>query len=371
MTKETLSYGSRTDVGLVREHNEDSLVARPPLFAVADGMGGQEAGEIASEIAIETLVSQAPELPDSKELGNAVVAANHAVMSAAANGIGRPGMGTTLTAAILRGNELAIAQVGDSRAYLLHDGVLQQLTRDHSYVANLVEQGEITEEEARWHPQRSVITRALGGDEDMVPDLYELDVERGDRLLLCSDGLYGMVEDERMKEILLEQSDPQQATDALVDEAKKEGGHDNITAIVVDMLRDTPEAARASAKKTRRYFISILCAFIFVIALAVGGIYTYARNNAFLVDQDNHVTVYRGIINTSLTWYERTTDVTVSDLPQATQDRLKDGVVCGSIEKANETVASYQSSVKAATAPESSPSSIPALSPAIETSPQS
>ncbi|MGN0034985.1 MAG: Stp1/IreP family PP2C-type Ser/Thr phosphatase, partial [Coriobacteriales bacterium] len=309
MMHETLSYGSRTDVGLVREHNEDSLVARPPLFAVADGMGGHEAGEIASEIAIETLVSQAPPTPDAKELGNAVVAANHAVMAASANGIGKPGMGTTLTAAILKGDELAIAQVGDSRAYLLHAGQLQQLTRDHSYVADLVEQGEITEEEARWHPQRSVITRALGGDENMVPDLYELNVERGDRLLLCSDGLYGMVTDERMQAILEEHPDPQEATDALVEEAKLEGGHDNITAVVVNILRDAPQTAKASTKKTRRYLASFLCIFLVVIALAVVGIFTYARSNAYLIAQDDKVTVYRGILNSGLSWYERTTDV--------------------------------------------------------------
>ena len=183
----------------------------------------------------------------------------------------------------------------------------------------------------------------------MVPDLYELNVERGDRLLLCSDGLYGMVTDERMQAILEEHPDPQEATDALVEEAKLEGGHDNITAVVVNILRDAPQTAKASTKKTRRYLASFLCIFLVVIALAVVGIFTYARSNAYLIAQDDKVTVYRGILNSGLSWYERTTDVTVSDLPSTTQEKLQEGIACGSLDKANETVASYQSNVKAAT----------------------
>ena len=170
------SYGSRTDVGLVRDHNEDSLAVNPPLYAVADGMGGHAAGEVASEIAIQTLVANAPETPDGDDLARAVVAANHAVIRAAAEGIGRKGMGTTMTCAMLSGKRLVVAQVGDSRAYLLHEGSLQRITRDHSLMADLIESGQITVEEARVHPQRSVITRALGSDPSTLPDIYEMNV---------------------------------------------------------------------------------------------------------------------------------------------------------------------------------------------------
>ena len=181
------SYGSRTDVGLVREHNEDSLAVNPPLYAVADGMGGHAAGEVASEIAIQTLVANAPETPDGDDLARAVVAANHAIIRAVHEGIGRKGMGTTMTAAMLSGKRLVIAQVGDSRAYLLHEGALQRITRDHSLMADLIDSGQITPEEAKTHPQRSVITRALGSDPSTLPDIYEMNVSAGDRLLLCSD----------------------------------------------------------------------------------------------------------------------------------------------------------------------------------------
>ena len=156
------AFGSCTDVGCVRPQNEDSLVVAPPLFAVADGMGGHAAGEVASEIAVQVLADRAPQHADAVALGNAVVAANHTIIRAAREGRGKEGMGTTCTAALLEGERLVIAQVGDSRAYLLHQGRLQQITRDHSLMADLIEAGELTAEEARVHPKRSVITRALG-----------------------------------------------------------------------------------------------------------------------------------------------------------------------------------------------------------------
>ena len=149
-------FGSRTDVGCIRDHNEDSLVVTPPLFAVADGMGGHAAGEVASEIAIQILAEQAPKHPNAEALGRAVEAANQEVIAAAAQGRGRAGMGTTLTAAMLENERLVIAQVGDSRAYLLHNGKLQQLTRDHSLMADMIDAGQLTPEEARVHPNRSM-----------------------------------------------------------------------------------------------------------------------------------------------------------------------------------------------------------------------
>ena len=209
-------FGSRTEVGHIREHNEDSLVAVPPLFAVADGMGGHEAGEVASEIAINTIMELAPDHADSDALARAVIAANLDVIKAPAKGIGREGMGTTLTAAILEGERLIIAQVGDSRAYLLHDGKLQQLTRDHSLMADMIEAGQLTEAEARVHPNRSVITRAIGSDPHMQPDIYELNVETGDRILLCSDGICTMIEDPQIEHVMGHSRTAQECADNLV-----------------------------------------------------------------------------------------------------------------------------------------------------------
>ena len=229
------SFGSRTDIGCLRDHNEDSLVVTPPLFAVADGMGGHAAGEVASEIAVRVLSELAPEHPDGEALGRAIEEANRAVIQAAREGRGRQGMGTTMTAAMLEGERLVIAQVGDSRAYLLHQGKLQQLTRDHSLMADMIEAGQLTPEEARTHPQRSVITRALGSDAHLHPDIYEINVETGDRLLICSDGLSGMIFDDQIENTLRRVQDPQRCASQLVNEAIAAGGHDNVTVIVADV----------------------------------------------------------------------------------------------------------------------------------------
>ena len=193
--KPASTFGSRTDVGCVREHNEDSLVVAPPLYVVCDGMGGHAAGEVASEIAVNVIADRAPATPDAAALGQAVEEANLAIIQAAREGVGRAGMGCTCTAAMLENERLIVAQVGDSRAYLLHGGTLQQITRDHSLMADFIEAGQITPEEARVHPQRSVITRALGSDPRTQPDLFEINVNTGDRLLICSDGLTSMLAD--------------------------------------------------------------------------------------------------------------------------------------------------------------------------------
>lgn len=191
-----IRYGCRTDIGRFRDHNEDSLLAESPLFVVADGMGGHAAGEVASEIAIESMRENAPRYADCDELAHAVELANKEVIKGALDGKGREGMGTTMTAAVIEDDKLCIAQVGDSRAYLLHNDKLQQITRDHSLMADLIEQGQITPAEARVHPNRSLITRALGNDPQMFADTYDIEIEEGDRILLCSDGLSGMLTDD-------------------------------------------------------------------------------------------------------------------------------------------------------------------------------
>ncbi|MGN0038358.1 MAG: Stp1/IreP family PP2C-type Ser/Thr phosphatase [Coriobacteriales bacterium] len=343
-------YAARTDVGCVREHNEDSFIAATPLFVVADGMGGHEAGEVASEIAINTLLEKAPSSPDGDALANAVRAANIAIISAAANGTGRPGMGTTMTAAQVFEDQLVIAQVGDSRAYLLHEGTLQRITRDHSLVADLVEQGRITEEEARVHPQRSVITRALGSDATVEPDIYILRVSPGDRLLLCSDGLSGMVQDSGIASILRANASPQDCCDALIREALAAGGMDNVTCVVVDPLKE-PEPdkpAKGAGNWLRAHVAPIVfaIAFVAILAAGIGGAYAYAHNSFFVIAEDGVVCVYRGlpgsVAGIKANWLEEKTDIPVDKLSPTTASRLEGGMTVDSLEDAQALLAEYR-----------------------------
>ncbi len=343
-------FGSRTDVGCVRDHNEDSLVVAPPLYAVADGMGGHAAGEVASEIAVHTLADLAPSLPDSEQLANAVVSANYAVINAAREK-GRAGMGTTLTAAILHKQRLVIAQVGDSRAYLLHQGSMQQLTRDHSLMADMIEAGKLTEEEARVHPQRSIITRALGSDPDMQPDIYELNVATGDRLLLCSDGLSSMLEDDAIAHLLARVRDPQRCASMLVNEAIAAGGHDNVTVIVVDVLGDAVKKQRKMRRKNRFWLGFVIVALIALIAGGCYAGYTYTQTTAYLVEQDGKVAVYQGVPDTflgmSLSHLDHTTDIEVDKLQPGTASRLKDnGIRVDSLDAANNLVDEYRQEIE-------------------------
>jgi len=342
-----VKVGSRTDVGCVRDHNEDALLVQAPLFAVADGMGGHEAGEVASALAIEALAERAPRRIDPIALTEAIAAANAAILRGARDGTGKDGMGTTLTVAVLEGSRLLIAQVGDSRAYLLHEGKLQQVTRDHSLVEELVSTGKITPAEAAVHPNRSVITRALGGEVATHPDLYELEVANGDRLLLCSDGLSGLIDTMAIRHILNEARDPQKAADALIDAAREAGGYDNISTIVVNVVNVASPHGR---KRTRRSFLGILTVILIFVALvgaALGGLYLYAWNSAFLLADDyGYVNVYRGIhgngaFGIDYEWFEYNTTVKVDDLPAVTAQRLTEGIPVDSLDAASDLVDEY------------------------------
>ena len=343
-----------TDPGLQRGGNEDALLLEPPLYAVADGMGGHRAGEIASRVAVDALLADAPRRADSKALGRAVRTANRAVMDAAEKSRTRAGMGTTLTAVMVDGTHLAVAHVGDSRAYLLHEGVLERITEDHSMVADLVRQGSLTEEDARFHPQRSVITRALGSDPNMVADVFDVQAAVGDRLLLCSDGLSSMLADEHIAEMLRTAPDPQAAVHALVGAANRAGGYDNITVIVVD-LDATPAAelspTRGSAAAGRRIaarLLWVITAFALVAAGAYGT-WAYARSRAYLVDQGGYVAVYRGIPGSlgslRLSWLQEKTDIRVDRLPLPVATRLKDGIPLADLGAALRRVSSYRTSL--------------------------
>ena len=347
------SYGSRTDVGLVRDHNEDSLAVNPPLYAVADGMGGHAAGEVASEIAIQTLVANAPETADGDDLARAVVAANHAVIRAAAEGIGRKGMGTTMTCAMLSGKRLVVAQVGDSRAYLLHEGGLQRITRDHSLMADLIESGQITVEEARVHPQRSVITRALGSDPSTLPDIYEMNVAPGDRLLLCSDGLSGMVDDSLLESVLERVKDPQRCAASLVNEAITAGGYDNVTAVVVDVPSNAEAIIKKQARKGRLGAILAAIAFVLVLAGGIAGSAAYLDHTAFLAEKDGAVAVYRGmpgeVAGLSFSRFDHDTGLSADDLeglPANVRDRLAEGIRVDSVEDADALVETWKDQIE-------------------------
>ena len=356
-------YGSRTEIGNVREHNEDSLTVLPPLFAVADGMGGHEAGEVASEITINTLNDLAPQSADAEALARAVVAANLNVIKAPSQGVGRVVMGTTLTAAILEKERLVIAQVGDSRAYLLHNGSLQQLTRDHSLMADMIEAGQLTEAEARVHPNRSVITRAIGSDPHMQPDLYELNVETGDRLLLCSDGICGMIEDHEIASIMRQAPSAQSCADQLVEAALAAGGFDNATAVVVDVEGFKAVREKKQARKSKALAIGVIVCLLAALACAVFAGYYYVNNSAYLIEQDGKVAVYRGLneelFGIPLSNLEYTSGVEVDKLNPGVANRIKEGMAVGSLEEANNLITTYQQEIALQ---ESNPSSNSAAS---------
>jgi protein phosphatase len=222
-------HGALTDIGLHRKTNEDTFVVRPPLYAVCDGMGGANAGEVASELAAETL---AAEVARGTPLHAAAEAANAAVFQRAHENLEQTGMGTTLTAFVLEGRTARFAHIGDSRAYLLRDGELRQVSDDHSLVGEMVRDGRLTEEEAAVHPHRSILSRALGTEPQARIDEFVEDLLPGDVLLLCSDGLSGPVSADDIR-VALTRSDPQQAAERLILEARRQGGPDNITAVVV------------------------------------------------------------------------------------------------------------------------------------------
>ena len=235
------SCAARTDVGIVRSGNEDNYLMLDDrgVFIVADGMGGHAAGEVASEMAVKTIAKELGVLRGmtDEEIGErmraAIRAANSAIFERTLTEHDKRGMGTTTTALALLAGRYLLGQVGDSRGYLLRDGQLLQVTKDHSYVQEQVDAGLLTPEQARVHPYSNVITRCVGANADVLPDLYFGALRPGDVLLLASDGLTGMLEDEHLHKILSSAGGPQEWVDALITDANRRGGLDNITAIVV------------------------------------------------------------------------------------------------------------------------------------------
>lgn len=239
-----LRWGAATHTGRVRTENEDDYVAQPMVFGVADGMGGHQAGEVASRIAADTLRDRLAGGVTRVDLVQAaVVEANAAIFQAAHSNSEHRGMGTTLTAlVVLRDHDphgtdrFVLLNVGDSRTYSIRNGAMRRVTRDHSYVQELVDTGHITEAEARTHPRRNIVTRALGIEPTIRVDTAVVPMVRGDRFVLCSDGLVDEVPEEDVLEIALAHPDPQEAAEALVTAANEAGGHDNVTVVVVDVV---------------------------------------------------------------------------------------------------------------------------------------
>jgi PPM family protein phosphatase len=234
-----IRYAARSDVGMLREGNEDSAYAGAHLLAVADGMGGHVGGEIASAAAIGELRKLDTDLPAPELLAaleHTVKAANEKLHRIVESDPALQGMGTTLTAMLWSGNQVALVHIGDSRAYLLRDGSLFQITHDHTLVQSLVDEGRISPDEAASHPQRSLLLRALDGRGEVDPDLSLREAKVGDRYLLCSDGLSGVVTAETIFQVLSEYADPEQAVRQLIDLANRGGGPDNITCVVADVV---------------------------------------------------------------------------------------------------------------------------------------
>jgi PPM family protein phosphatase len=317
----------KTDTGRQRHANEDSYFARAPVFAVADGMGGAQAGEVASRIAAGAFERGVDEEgPAERQLAEIAQGANREIHELAQRDSTRAGMGTTLTAALVHDDEVALGHVGDSRAYVLRDGELKRLTKDHSLVEELRRQGRLTEEQAEEHPQRSIITRALGPEAEVNVDTMTYPAKDGDVFLLCSDGLTTMVTDEEIRKIMLESRSLRSAVNKLVDAANGMGGRDNITAVAFRVAEEgerrdegatlisrtaeqaglTAERARAAADRLRgqgpmpaphrrRRGIKI-AAIAALVLILIGGSVLLVRQVYFLgADDGGRVALFRGL----------------------------------------------------------------------------
>jgi PPM family protein phosphatase len=320
----------RSDTGRQRHGNEDSYYARMPIYVIADGMGGAQSGEVASRIATEVFEEEMGNGSPEEQLAERAQEANRRIFELAHQDASHSGMGTTLTGALLSGDEVAVVHVGDSRAYLLREGELRQLTRDHSLVEELRRRGQLTTEEAEGHPQRSVITRALGPEPDVELDVHTHQVRTGDVFLLCSDGLTDMLSEDRVQAVLNESPSLDAAVDRLVEEANVAGGRDNITVIafriegndqpspspdetvlnlqaspateevpvtVPEGPRPGPPSPPRPPRRRRRRARIVLVVLLAVFVLAGAGVGAVAGLHKvyFVGSEDGLVTLYRGV----------------------------------------------------------------------------
>jgi protein phosphatase len=372
-----LHYAVLSHAGLLRPLNEDSVYAGPRLLAVADGMGGHAAGEVASAVAIATVAPLDEDVPGSdltEALRKSARTANAHLRDMVAGDPDLAGMGTTLDALLFSGNRLGLLHIGDSRVYLLRDGELTQVTHDHTLVQTLIDEGRISEEEAGSHPQRSVITKVLDGHDDLEPDLSVREVRAGDRWLLCSDGLTGPVSSNDTLRDALSLPTPQEACDRLVQLALRGGGPDNVTVIVADVVddggpdaspmvggaaadapqeappgiadsaasrarvaegRDTPPPERAATptapgRGRRRTTLALTTLLVLAIAGALAT-WGYVQSQYFVGLDAGHVVVFRGVKGSvagiDLQAVEERTTLGTERLTDVERESLEDGIV--------------------------------------------
>ncbi|HWH27726.1 MAG TPA: protein phosphatase 2C domain-containing protein [Mycobacteriales bacterium] len=415
-----LRFAALSHVGLLRDGNEDSAYAGPRVLAVADGMGGHAAGEVASAVAIASIAALDDDDPGSDlldALRESAMSANEHLRDMVAGDPGLDGMGTTLTALLFAGSRIGVLHIGDSRCYLLRDGELSQISHDHTLVQTLVDDGRISEEEASTHPQRSLITRALDGRDSIELDLSVREARPGDRYLLCTDGLTGPV---GRRETLLEAlqiEDPQEACDRLVQLALRGGGPDNITVVVADVVdgdgataapviggaaADAPQAApdgagesaaaRARAarpapepvddadaapqpapaartgrpRRRGRWVLAGLLVLALLAAAALGG-WAYLRSQYYVGVDDDVVAVFRGLDGTlaglDLHSLEQRTDLPLDRLNEVNRTRVEGGIVAEDRAEAEAIVERLEASALPECEPTPSPTCVPAGSP--------
>lgn len=390
------SIGAKSDVGRVRDGNEDSYLVQEPYFVVADGMGGHLAGDVASRIAVQTISKRANDgataTPDGLE--QAVKEANSAIYNKASSDPELHGMGTTCTLVLVADAEIHIAHVGDSRAYLLRGGELSQLTEDHTLVGRMVKEGRLKPEEAERHPQRSIITRALGVDDHVEVDVLSVPIEEGDTVLMCSDGLSSMLDADAIRAVLVENEDPQTAVDGLIDRANEAGGEDNITAVVLtfdggahafrgegaeedstlthevasaDVARrqetvqpggrreDTTGAFAAPAepepttgrRRSRPVLVSLILVALVVLGALAAFRYLIVENSYYVTANDSgRLAIYRGLPDdvVGMTFQEEleTSTVTIDDLPTFLRADVNDALEAESLSEARTTLANLE-----------------------------
>ena len=400
-----LRYAVRSDVGLLREGNEDSAYAGPHLLALADGMGGHAAGEVASAVAISALMGLDDDVPGLDMLGalaDAVAKANAQLHDMSAADASVEGMGTTLTAMLWSLPRVALCHIGDSRAYMLRDGELYQITRDHTLVQSLLDEGRISQDEAATHPQRSLILRALDSRTDAEPDLSLREALPGDRYLLCSDGLSDVVTEETLHRTLLAIPDPDEAVIQLVELANRAGGPDNITCIVADVLdtattrvapsefsvvagavsaQDGAPAPRADtpANRARRLTqpdddenlgaangrvgggeqahkrrLPIVTAILVVLVVVIlgGGFaaWTYTQHQYFVGASDGQVAIFRGVnqqvAGISLSSVYRRTGIPIAQVTMDDRQQVMSTITASSLGQADKIVSSIRQGVQ-------------------------
>ncbi|HEX2059021.1 MAG TPA: Stp1/IreP family PP2C-type Ser/Thr phosphatase [Actinomycetota bacterium] len=367
-----VAVGVQTDVGRVRQGNEDSYLLEAPIYAVADGMGGHVAGDVASATAVSAISDgiAARQPHDGTDLADLVTRANEAIWEKARTDPTLRGMGTTCTMVMVDGDVAHIAHVGDSRAYLLRDGTFRQLTEDHTLVERMVREGRLSAEEAANHPQRNVITRVLGVDANVQVDVLEEHLTEGDRILITSDGLTSMVDGEAIAEVLDGEDDPQAAADRLVEMANDAGGEDNVTVVVLHVgkdgspapppaapaRRDTQPGADPQAERPsdRRWLKPLVWTIAIVAVLALAGFVTvrWVLSNSWFVRiaDGGVVTIYQGIpeeiAGASFADVEEETAISEDDVPESFRADLEEGRKFESLEEAQKYVSNIEDRIE-------------------------